>query len=159
MLPEPPLISGRASTARRGLTGMTKPAPTRLASASRAAKRARVTSGPPALARARASGRDRESGAAAYTGRVTKQLETTAHVTQTRDARARLKRNFKAEPPENGLNDENRRAVRCRNRREKRGGKMSGLAGAGRARVRAKARFPLVKNERKAFAASVRCAG
>src|SRR6478609_3078060 len=99
MLPEPPLMSGRASTARRGLTGMIKPAPTRLASASRAAKRARVTSGPSALARAKASGRDSESGAAAYTGRVTKQLETTAHVTQTKDARARLKRNFKAEPP------------------------------------------------------------
>src|SRR6188768_2036311 len=78
---------------------MIKPAPTRLASASRTAKRARVTSGPSALARSKASGSDRESGAAAYAGRVTKQLETTAHVTQTRDARALLKRNFKAEPP------------------------------------------------------------
>src|SRR3954464_12548336 len=99
MLPEPPLISGGASTARRGFTGNTMPAPTRRASASRAAKRARVTSGPPALARAKASGRDSESGTAASAWRAVKQLETSEHVTHRRDARALLKRDFKAEPP------------------------------------------------------------
>src|SRR4051812_523945 len=99
-------MSGRASTASRGLTGMTKPAPTRLASASRAAKRARVTSGPSALARARASGKDSESGADASAWRGATHVETTAHDTHRKHARALLKRNFKAEPPGNEVGRE-----------------------------------------------------
>src|SRR3954469_14997990 len=99
MRPEPPLTSGRASTWSRGLAGKTRPAPTRLASASRTAKRARVTSGPAALARERASGKDKASGAAAWAGRTWVSATVAKTEQQRRDARALLKRDFKTEPP------------------------------------------------------------
>src|SRR6188768_1256917 len=131
--------------ASRGFTGRTMPALTRLASASRRANPARLTSGPAALARSKASARERDSGAAASTCRGAQQIEMTAHA-HIRDAMALLKRDVKAKA--SGANEQankrmSRRAtrsgepilrdVRLRNRHVNVAGRVGGVPPGSRA--------------------------